>query len=231
MMHQYEKRAQPHASHSDRYHFQLSQAQDVNRVALENYVARQYFACHKAHLSSFLPQLLSMSQCSEVQAVAGLQPASDNPLFLEQYLDQNIEQMIAGVINQPIDRSSIVEIGNLVSTRAGGSQLLFIILAFAIKRAGFHWLVFTATGQVNKLVKRLCASPVFLANATAERLGTTAGQWGEYYQKTPNVMAINLEEALANVSGNETVNCITMRYSDDIETLATSLKQHSIQHG
>jgi len=229
-MYQDKKRPQEHASHADRYQFLLSQTDDVNRTALEHYIARQYFACHKAHIASFLPQLLSMSQGTEVQGVVGLQSASEGPLFLEQYLDQNIEQMIASIINQPTDRNSIIEIGNLVSTRPGGSQLLFIMLAFAIERAGFRWLAFTATGQVNKLVKRLCATPIFLANARADRLGKPAEIWGEYYQKNPNVMVVDLKEALGNVSENEMIIGLSTLYRDDIEAIATGINENVVQH-
>ncbi|EAW31784.1 hypothetical protein GP2143_05020 [marine gamma proteobacterium HTCC2143] len=227
--HQYKKRTLRHPNLADTHHFALSQREDDCRFELEQYVAKQYLATHQARLTSFLPHLLSMSLSGEIQAVAGLKPASSGQLFLEQYLDQNIDQTIAGAINRPIDRNSIIEIGNLASSQTGGSQLLFIILAFAIREAGFHWLAFTATPQVKKLLNRLSATPLFLANADAGRLGKTAEVWGEYYQKKPNVMAIDLDEALSNVSENETINYVSTLYEADIKNIAEQLKDHSEQ--
>ncbi len=227
--HPYKKRTLRRPNTRDSHHFSLSRKTDAYRIELEQYVAEQYLVSHQARLTTFLPHLLSMSLRGEIQAVAGLKPASSGQLFLEQYLDQNIDQTIAGAINRPTDRSSIIEIGNLVSTQAGGSQLLFIILAFAVKEAGFRWLAFTATPQVKKLLNRLSATPLFLANADADRLGKTAEAWGEYYQKKPNVMAIDLNEALRNVSENDTINYMSNLYKDDIKNIAAQLKKHSIQ--
>ncbi|MEH6558283.1 MAG: thermostable hemolysin [Oceanicoccus sp.] len=226
-MFQYPKQKLRHPNLPDSHRFALCQQDTEHRIALEHYVAKQYLATHQARLTNFLPDLLSMSLDGEIQAVAGLKPAIGGQLFLEQYLGQNIDQTIAGAINRPIDRSSIIEIGNLVSTQAGGSQLLFIILAFAIKEAGFRWLAFTATPQVIKLLKRLSATPLFLANADADRLGKTAEAWGEYYQKKPNVMAIDLDEALRNVSENETINYLSNQYKADIQNIAAQLKKLS----
>ncbi len=214
---------------ADSHHFALCGQTDKKRCELERYVAQHYLASHQARVESFLPHLLSMSRQNTVQAVAGLKPASSGALFLEQYLDQTIDQTIAGATNRPIDRSSIIEIGNLVSTRAGGSQLLFIILAFAIEQAGFRWLAFTATPQVKKLLERLSAKPLFLANADAVRLGKTAEAWGAYYQKNPHVMAIDLNEALHNVAENEAINGISHRYKNAIRDIAAQLKKHAIQ--
>ena len=51
-----------------------------------------------------------------------------------------LETLIAERTGSPVLRSSIVEIGNLVSTWRGGSLLLFVVLSELIDRYGFRYV-------------------------------------------------------------------------------------------
>ncbi len=126
----------------------------AERAEVENYIASKFRQEYAAELSSFAPLLLSMHCKNELSAAVGIRPASSAPLFVEQYLDKPIEDCIKTADGSVIQRDEIVEIGNLVATRRGASQLLFIVLGSLMYEAGYRWLVFSATSQVERMTRK-----------------------------------------------------------------------------
>jgi hypothetical protein len=185
--------------------FELLTSGSAERNAIEAYIARKYLHTHKAKISSFMPLLLSMSQKGECHAVAGLRPGFNGPMFLENYLDGRVEQYMAALFRQPMSRNSVVEIGNLAATKKGSSIILFIVLASALEMAGYHWMIFTATPEVRKLINRLNVNPLELAEADPDRLGEKAADWGNYYDNKPKVMVCNIRESMDIVRRCETL--------------------------
>ena len=204
--------------------FALHDTASPQRQRCERYITSQYSAIYGARLKAFLPHLLSMSRDGELQACVGLRAGAETPLFLEHYLDMPVEQAIAAVCRRPVNRHCIVEIGNLVSTQGGGSLLLFLQMAAALEKAGFQWLVFTATPQVEKLVKRLGVEPCFIAHAEGERLGEQLQDWGSYYRSRPNVMAVNISQALDAVRNQELLGRILEQHSASSDRLGRELR-------
>ncbi|MYM64914.1 thermostable hemolysin [Pseudomaricurvus sp. HS19] len=204
--------------------FVLHDADSPQRQQCEHYITSQYSTVYGARLKAFLPQLLSMSRDGELQACVGLRAGAETPLFLEHYLDMPVEQAIAAVCRRPVNRHSIVEIGNLVSTQGGGSLLLFLLMAESLEKAGFQWLVFTATPQVEKLVKRLGVEPCFIASADGERLGAQLQDWGSYYRSRPNVMAVNITSALQAVREHELLGRILEQHGASSDRLGRELR-------
>lgn len=209
--------------------FDLCDERHRCRRALETYIANEYEAAFGARITEFLPVLLTLSDSSGWKAAVGMRSAAYSDLFLEQYLPTPVEQAIANTAKLPVDRNSVVEIGNLVATGRGTSQLLFIVMAAALERAGYCWLVFTATPQVEKLVKRLQCEPLFLAAAQGECLGESQMQWGTYYGCKPKAMAGRLTQALALGRRNRAVAQVLDTHAELIAELAGPLRAHRLQ--
>jgi hypothetical protein len=96
--------------------FALVSAESEERHAVEQSITRKFERVYGAHLNQFLPRHLRLGVADELGAVAGMRPAGDSELFLEQYLGQPIEQAIARAFSAPVDRAQIVEIGNLAAS-------------------------------------------------------------------------------------------------------------------
>lgn len=168
--------------------------------ALETLI-RERFACdHGAHVSHFLPRLLGLWQGELPQAAVGAQCADDAPLFLETYLDTSIERALGESFGQPVERASIVEIGNLACNRPGLQRALILNLVEQLHDEGYAWLVFTATPAVRNGFRRLGLSASPLALADPARLSAQSREaWGSYYDLVPWVMGGSLTLAYANL--------------------------------
>lgn len=158
---------------------------DRPRAGVEDYIARRYAQCHDARLSGFMPWLLAAQRGDRFAAALGFRPAGAGALFLERYLEQPVETVIAGVMRQPVQRAGVAEIGNLAATSQRGSRLLITLLVEALGRRGLRWIVFTATRQVRELIQDMGFPLRLLAPADPARLGQERTAWGRYYDAEP----------------------------------------------
>ena len=209
----------------------LHDSQSAEQEAVETYVAKQFEAVYGASISDFMPLFLSLSCNNSLSAVTGIRAVEEQPLFLEQYLDHSIESEIGLAFDAAVNRLSIVEIGNLAATQRGSSQLLFVLLAATLQRAGFRWITFTATPQVRKTINRLGFELQIIREADPERLGKGAlEQWGSYYQSRPLVVAGDLQHAVGVIAGKRSLSGILALYCNRIDTLAAQI-QYGVPHG
>jgi hypothetical protein len=95
------------------HRFALTAAGESGRAAVEAYIAQKFAETYGARIQSFLPQLLSLHNNGALGAALGLRRAGSGALFLEQYLDRPVQQLLAEAAGQPVARADIVEIGNL----------------------------------------------------------------------------------------------------------------------
>lgn len=165
------------------------------RGAYEQLIRSRYAAVHGAELLEFMPSLLGVIGArGEPLAVLGYQSAAAGPLFLEQYLDAPIEQILscrdeALGSSMRFDRQRIVEVGNFASNDNSATMELVRRLPDFLAREGFEWLVFTGTPRVCTLVKSFGAPLLDLGGADAGKLRSGADRWGRYYESAPRVMA------------------------------------------
>ncbi len=206
--------------------FSLHSPRSIARDGVETFIRDKYRATYAAELSVFLPLLLSMSSSEQSIAALGLKPGSCGEFFLEQYLTRPIEQEMAELMAQPVSRNAVVEVGNLVSERAGSSPILFLIMAASLEAAGYRWLAFTGTPQVKKLVERLNCEPIVLNEADPSRLAGGVDQWGRYYDTHPQVMALDLRNALAQASQRPLIAAMLEKHAPACAQLAQSLRDH-----
>lgn len=169
----------------------------ARRAEVECYIAERFQVVHGATIHDFMPVLLTMGCHGGITAASGVRSAAGQPLFLEQYLGQPIEQTLANFTQGVVKRARIAEIGNLVATQGGSSYLLFMVLTAILEQAGFEWVVFTATPQVRKALHHLGLPVRSLCAADPGRLTrSSAADWGRYYASHPEVVAGRTADAM-----------------------------------
>ncbi|GAB1136094.1 MAG: thermostable hemolysin [Shewanella algae] len=201
----------------------LFHEQAEGRTEVEDYIAAKYFQVHGAKLKEFLPFLLQLSTKGQPQGAFGLRAGCYYPLFLEQYLKDPIEQQVALLTKRPVDRASLVEVGNLALTNKSSGPLLLVLLAATLARAGFEYMVFTVTEQVEALMRLLGFSPMLLCSADPERLEGDSAIWGNYYRNNPRVMIGDLRLAQEVIETSPRLRRLAQRHESDISTMAAEL--------
>ncbi|VAW83618.1 hypothetical protein MNBD_GAMMA16-2050 [hydrothermal vent metagenome] len=202
--------------------FELHEQDSLSRTEAEDYIAKHFKKIHGAQVCSFLPTLMTMRCKSVYSAAVGMRSAAQSELFLEQYLDTSVEKAIEKNTHKTVNRNEIVEIGNLVATTKGTSHLMFILIAAALIKTDNKWMVFTATGQVAKILRRLNFKTIILCEAEQSRLEQPEGhdQWGEYYSANPQVLAGDLTQVFDLIHGNRLINYVVKYYWRAIRTLS-----------
>lgn len=204
--------------------FDLAGADSPERQELETFVAGRYQTAYQAEVSQFLPWLLSMRCLGTISGVAGMRPAGQQALFLEQYLDVPLEQLLAEVSGSEVSRSAIVEIGNLVASQRGASHLLFLLFTTILHRAGYEWITFTATRSLRNSLAKLGFPLLVLQVADARRLDPQDRKvWGTYYATDPQVVAGRLSDAMQIIQSRTLLRRVLRMYRHKISYLAEEL--------
>jgi hypothetical protein len=196
---------------------------DAERSPVERYIAQQFAEHYGAAVRHFMPCLLTVSCANTLRAAAGIRPAASGALFLEHYLDQPVEQAISQALHIPIARDQIVEIGNLVGTHRGASQLLFLLLIAVLHRAGFHWVTFTGTRQVEQIIQKMQFEITRIGAADRQRLGASADEWGSYYDNHPQLFVGRVDAGMANIQNHPLMQQVLAYYQPVIGRLAAQL--------
>lgn len=169
------------------------------RRELECYVQQAFALKHAAQVRSFMPMLLALQgRGGRVCGVTGYRQAAADDLFLERYLDRPVQHAItiAAASGERVDRSQIVEVGNLASLSCRAAVHLVALLPQHLLQQGRRWVVFTATQGVRDILQRFGAPLYELAPARAECVSGLGDDWGSYYRTDPRVMAGYLPDGL-----------------------------------
>ena len=161
----------------------------ARRREAEAFVRDVFARRYGADVAAFAPNLVVLEQQGRVVAAAGWRGADSGPLFLERYLDVPIEDVLEKLAGHPVQRSRVVEVGNLAADRNGASVQVILLMAEHLDELGYDWVVFTATREVLAIFSRLGLPLLALAPADAARLGNEAEAWGSYYDTLPIVVA------------------------------------------
>ena len=149
---------------------------------LEQYIHAVFSRAYAADVHHFLPLLVGIREPGgEYIAAAGLQPAAMNTLYLENYLDRPIDEILSDRMQLNINRGQIIEAGNLAVTNRGGARHLITALLAYLYHAGYQWAVFTAVPLLINNFRKLGLPLTKLADADPRRLGAEAVHWGRYY--------------------------------------------------
>lgn len=166
---------------------------ELLRPVFEAFIQQRFRKAHGADIRHFMPELFGMNNASgELCAVAGVRLASSEPLYLERYLDEPIDPLISAAADCAVDRSGIVEVGNLAASDTGSARMSIIAITYLLAMGGLEWVAFTGNiGLVNSF-HRLGLKPVTLCAADPERLGDDRHSWGSYYESKPWVHVGNI---------------------------------------
>jgi hypothetical protein len=162
----------------------------TDRNELEAFVADAFLRRHDASIQSFMPTLLSFRDgAGTLRGVIGLRGASEQPLYLEHYLEQPVEAAMASAVGRPVDRREIVEVGNLAGSNCRTAMRMVALLPAYLLAREYRWIVFTATAAVRGILMGFGAPLVELARADGARVSQGPDRWGRYYDSDPRVLA------------------------------------------
>jgi hypothetical protein len=203
--------------------FVLHDTLSSHRAELEDYVSRCFKRAYSAEVTEFAPLLLELRCVSNTSGVAGIRPASAQPLFLESYLDEPVETVARQFAGEPVERHEIAELCNLAALRPGACQLINIILAAALQGAGFRYACFAGTNQLERIVRKQHFAVEPVAVAAPARLGPAAAQWGSYYDSSPNVLLVDLHQTMQALYAQRLSTAVIRMYAETIGSLGHEL--------
>jgi len=206
-----------------RAEFNLHGQSSENRDELQAYIGRCFSRAYQAQITEFAPLLIELRCGESISGVAGIRPAGDYPLFMEHYLDQPVEEVVSDFTGQAIERSQIVELGNLAALRPGACQLINIVLAAMLQRAGFRYAVLVSTTKLAGILHKQQFSVRRIGAADPARLGEAAENWGSYYASDPSIILIDLQATLATLKEQPLPSAVFDHFADDIERLVNQL--------
>ncbi|MFT6915350.1 MAG: hypothetical protein ACJAWL_001655 [Motiliproteus sp.] len=199
----------------------------LNRLRVSEFIQRRFRQDYAAEVEVYAEHLIALIDAeNQVRAAVGYQSAASGPLFLEQYLDQPIEQRLSQASGSSVGREQIVEVGNLASSSSGWTRQIILSLAPFYYSQGFEWLVMTLTPRVlnsfHKLGVGLDLIP--LGAADPSRLDQDPARWGRYYQEQPLVLAGNIGKGIARLRKKRAL-------SQPLFIGSQPLRDHQIQIG
>jgi hypothetical protein len=170
-------------------------ADDAQRDEVEDFIRGVYADRYGATLRGFAPMLVSLHDGQQIVAAAGYR-LGGSALFLERYLDEPVDELLARLSGQPAARQHIAEVGHLAATKAGEGRRLALLLGPHLAQRRVQWVVSTLTQELRLLFGRMGLAPLMLGHADPARLGREAADWGSYYEHRPSVLAGHLPQAL-----------------------------------
>lgn len=175
-------------------HFSEQGAAD--RAEVEQFIRNIFYQACGARVRFFLPTLMSLRDLDgKLIAACGIRNAGTAPLFLENYTDKPVEQLISEQEGSIVLRSDIVEIGNYSVSEMGLSRLLICAIFDQLHATSKQWAVFTAIQLVRNALIKQNIFPKILCDANLNRLPPEEqDEWGSYYEQKPQVMAIRRME-------------------------------------
>ena len=174
----------------------VEQSETPERRSLEHFIQEKYQQVHQATVSSFSSTLFAGYHGAEMQVVIGMQHLNQFNAFLEQYLDEPVENILSKLSQTRVSRDKVVEIGNLTALDMDKAKLMVSFLVFHLSQQHIEWAVCTGTTAVRYVLQQMGLRFHVLEKADPQVLGEAQRLWGSYYQQKPYVLAIDVAEAL-----------------------------------
>jgi hypothetical protein len=157
-------------------------------ASVRQLIADRYHFVHGAWPPADYPAYHVVRGSAGPRAVLGYRRAAEGPLFLEVYLDQPIEEVLAQGLGRRPDRALIVELGAHASDQSNATVRLWAEAARVLAPEA-EFAVAVLTARMRSMFRRIGLAFVELAPARPERLGAGVEAWGRYYEADPVVCA------------------------------------------
>src|SRR4051794_17912943 len=169
-------------------------------AAARQLIERRYASVHGAVVVANYPHFCTVPDSSShsARATLGFRFAAVEPLFLEAYLDEPIEEILSEIIGEAVTRDRIVELGAHASKRGRAIMRLWAHTARHLHgRVDIGVAVLTA--PLRSMFARLAIPIHEICDADPQRLPDQGRSGGRYYELRPRVCAGLIAEALAKV--------------------------------
>lgn len=178
---------------------------ESERQRVEDFIKAIYKQSYRADINITYPVLMSVrNDDNDILAAVGFRYAQAEPLFLEEYIREPIENILG------CERSEIVEIGNLASAGKGASIFLFAALASYLHNKDIRFATVTGTDYLHRSFENMGLKPRKICDANIAALPADGQQWGTYYGTNPRVLVGRVEtgvKRLKSVLGAEFEDC------------------------
>lgn len=181
--------------------FDVIRQNDPEWNKVTGFIHDTYLRAYGAEVNSFMPQIMRVSNADgEYRAVMGYREAGEGRLFLELYLDEPIEVAISRYLGKQVERSLIVEVGNLAEVSAGEARMAIIAGTAYMWSRGFRWVAFTGVARMRNVFRRFGLDTRELMVADESRLSPDElAKWGTYYQGNPVVCFADIKQGYDNL--------------------------------
>jgi hypothetical protein len=159
---------------------------------------QQHFSCQLQHSLPYSLSQLDHEQ-HQILACTGYQPASEGALFLEQYLDEPVDDCLQRRTNEYVSREQIVEIGGFAVGHQRHALPFMLLLAPRLAELGFKTVVCTVTRPMQRCLRTLGIVSTLVADADPARVDTRNNAWGTYYDFKPVVLAGDINSNIDNI--------------------------------
>lgn len=171
----------------------FSQHDSDDRIEVEQFIWDVFHQAYGARIKRFKPCLMSLrDHDNKLAAVCGFRNATLEPLFMETYLDQPVEAVIAERTGSPARRGDIVEVGNFSVAMPGVARHLIAAIFDQLHATSKQWAVFTVVPTVHNALVNMGLQPIVLGDADISRLpAEDQADWGSYYEQKPKIMTLH----------------------------------------
>lgn len=174
----------------------VSTRYDARRSTVEAFIRARYRDAFEANLEAFPPRLVAATVKGRITCAAGLRTEADG-FFCEVYLDEPIDRVISRQIGASVARARLMEVTSLCSISPPKSlDFIRTLVRFGLDNS-FDWSIFVATNRLAQLLRQMGLAPLELGPAKAEKVPDLS-IWGNYYETSPVVMAVQRTDALRN---------------------------------
>lgn len=162
------------------------------RSEVEGFIKTVFAQVYGANITQFMPDLIALRDANGIlMAAFGLRSAAKETLFLEQYIDMPIEQLISERLDRNIMRNQITCIGNLAVANPRNAGVLIAHVIQHSLDIGIEWCVATAHHSLQNGLIKGGRDVYALAPADPSKLPEEElKHWGTYYRHTPQIVAI-----------------------------------------
>jgi len=184
------------------------------------FVQRRYMKSYNAVIEPSPEYFLMVLRPDDsIQSCAGLTFAKTSTLLSECYLEKSCQDTLSEIVNRPVGRDCIAEVGSVASINPVAGQILFNMLSVVTWCMGARYLLCTSTprsievmGLCNVKFNKICDADPQRMTAKAEV------EWGSYYDQTPITGYIKLGEMEHHY--HETVLKTVFEFHSDSEQAA-----------